>query len=67
MDFLDTAAILSNCDLLISSDSAVVHLAAPWESNLAGSSLDPRMALGLEVSAQPVRQRASLPATKDGD
>ena len=27
MDFLDTAAILSNCDLLISSDSAVVHLA----------------------------------------
>ena len=27
MDFLDTAAVLSNCDLLISSDSAVVHLA----------------------------------------
>ena len=27
MDFLDTAAILANCDLLISSDSAVVHLA----------------------------------------
>jgi hypothetical protein len=25
--FLDTAAILANCDLLISSDSAVVHLA----------------------------------------
>ena len=27
MDFLDTAAILANCDLLISADSAVVHLA----------------------------------------
>lgn len=27
MDFMDTAAILANCDLLISSDSAVVHLA----------------------------------------
>ena len=27
MDFLDTAAVLANCDLLISSDSAVVHLA----------------------------------------
>ena len=27
MDFLDTAAILANCDLLISSDSAVTHLA----------------------------------------
>ena len=27
MDFRDTAAILANCDLLISSDSAVVHLA----------------------------------------
>ena len=27
MDFRDTAAVLSNCDLLISSDSAVVHLA----------------------------------------
>ena len=27
MDFLDTSAILANCDLLISSDSAVVHLA----------------------------------------
>ena len=27
MDFLDTASILANCDLLISSDSAVVHLA----------------------------------------
>ena len=27
MDFKDTAAVLSNCDLLISSDSAVVHLA----------------------------------------
>ena len=27
MDFKDTAAVLGNCDLLISSDSAVVHLA----------------------------------------
>ena len=27
MDFRDTAAVLANCDLLISSDSAVVHLA----------------------------------------
>ena len=27
MDFKDTAAVLANCDLLISSDSAVVHLA----------------------------------------
>ena len=27
MDFKDTASILANCDLLISSDSAVVHLA----------------------------------------
>ena len=27
MDFRDTAAVLRNCDLLISSDSAVVHLA----------------------------------------
>ena len=26
MDFKDTAAVLANCDLLISSDSAVVHL-----------------------------------------
>tara|TARA_B100000674_G_C37975050_1_gene978887 strand:+ start:3280 stop:4458 length:1179 start_codon:yes stop_codon:yes gene_type:complete len=27
MDFRDTAAVLNNCDLLISSDSGVVHLA----------------------------------------
>lgn len=27
MDFRDTAAVLANCDLLISSDSGVVHLA----------------------------------------
>ena len=27
MDFQDTAAVLANCDLLISADSAVVHLA----------------------------------------
>ena len=27
MDFIDTAAVLSNCDLLISADSGVVHLA----------------------------------------
>ena len=27
MDFIDTAAILANCDLLISADSGVVHLA----------------------------------------
>ena len=27
IDFIDTAAVLANCDLLISSDSAVVHLA----------------------------------------
>ena len=27
MDFKDTAAVLANCDLLISSDSAVAHLA----------------------------------------
>lgn len=27
MDFRETAAVLANCDLLISSDSAVVHLA----------------------------------------
>ena len=27
MDFRDTAAVLANCDLLITSDSAVVHLA----------------------------------------
>ena len=26
MNFLDTAAVLANCDLLISSDSAVAHL-----------------------------------------
>lgn len=27
LDFMDTAAVLSNCDLLISTDSSVVHLA----------------------------------------
>ena len=27
MDFIDTAAVLANCDLLISADSGVVHLA----------------------------------------
>ena len=27
MDFRDTAAVLANCDLLISADSSVVHLA----------------------------------------
>jgi ADP-heptose:LPS heptosyltransferase len=27
LSFLDTAAVLANCDLLISADSAVVHLA----------------------------------------
>ncbi|MHA3960268.1 glycosyltransferase family 9 protein [Synechococcus sp. LTW-G] len=27
MDFIDTAAIISNCDLVISADSGVVHLA----------------------------------------
>ena len=49
MDFLDTAAILANCDLLISSDSAVVHLAgAMGIPNLAGPALDPGMALGLK-------------------
>ena len=28
MDFIDTAAVLANCDLLISADSGVVHLAS---------------------------------------
>ena len=32
MDFKDTAAVLANCDLLISSDSAVAHLAGAMES-----------------------------------
>jgi hypothetical protein len=27
LDFRDTAAVLANCDLLISADSGVVHLA----------------------------------------
>ena len=27
MDFRDTAAVIGNCDLVISSDSGVVHLA----------------------------------------
>ena len=27
MDFIDTAAVLANCDLVISADSGVVHLA----------------------------------------
>ena len=27
MDFLETAAVIANCDLLISSDSSVAHLA----------------------------------------
>ena len=46
MKFKDTAAVLANCDLLISSDSAVVHLAGAmgilhgW--HYAGS----RMAMG---------------------
>ena len=54
MDFLDTAAILANCDLLISSDSAVVHLAGAmgvptwlalrwipeWRWGLSGESTD---------------------------
>ena len=31
MDFIDTAAIQNNSDLLISSDSAVVRWQAQWE------------------------------------
>ena len=49
MDFKDTAAVLANCDLLISSDSAVAHLAGVNHGNphLVGITLDPRMALGI--------------------
>ena len=28
MDFLDTAAVIAQCDLIISADSGIVHLAA---------------------------------------
>ena len=49
MDFKDTAAVLANCDLLISSDSAVVHLSrCHGNPTWLAPAMDPRMALGLE-------------------
>ena len=30
-DFVDTAAVMRNLDLVISADSSPAHLAAPWE------------------------------------
>ena len=35
MSFTDTAAVLSNCDLVISSDSCIVHLAGAMGVNVA--------------------------------
>ena len=54
MDFLDTAAVLSNCDLLISSDSAVVHLAgAMGIPTWLALRWIPEWRLGIGVMRQP--------------
>ena len=54
MNFKDTAAVLANCDLLISSDSAVVHLAGAMgiPSWLALRWI-PEWRWGLRVSERP--------------
>ena len=64
MDFKDTAAVLANCDLLISSDSAVALGRRHGNPHLACTTLDSRMALGLGRRAHGlVRQRSPFPAT----
>ena len=65
MDFRDTAAVLANCDLLISSDSAVVHLAgAMGIPTWLALRWIPEWRWGLDGRANSlVRQRSSLPAT----
>ena len=65
MDFKDTAAVLANCDLLISSDSAVVHLAgAMGIPTWLAPTVDTGMALGLRRESHTlVRQCLTLPAT----
>ena len=65
MDFKDTAAVLANCDLLISSDSAVVHLAgAMGVPTWLALRWIPEWRWGLEGKAyELVRQRSTLPAT----
>ena len=47
MDFRETAAVLANCDLLISSDSAVVHLAGAMGIPVGCPAVDSRMAMGI--------------------
>ena len=53
MDFQDTAAVLANCDLLISADSAVVSGRRYGDPNLACTALDSRMAMGPRGNTQP--------------
>ena len=53
MDFLDTAAILANCDLLISSDSAVVHLQVPGIQTWLALRWIPEWRWGLEGQNTP--------------
>ena len=48
MDFRDTAGVLANCDLLISSDSAVVRCRRYGSSHLARTTVDTRVALGVK-------------------
>ena len=52
MSFLDTAAILANCDLLITSDSAVAHLGGAMGIPPGWLRWIPEWRWGLRVNAQ---------------
>lgn len=69
MDFADTAAALANCDLLISSDSGVVHLAGAMGLPVwVALSWVPEWRWGLEATTTPWYQSARLfrPSTPGG-
>ena len=48
ISFLDTAAILANCDLLISLTAPCASRRRHGSTNLAGPALDPGMAMGVK-------------------
>ena len=61
MDFRDTAAVLANCDLLISADSGVVHLAgALGVPTWVGLRWIPEWRWGLQGSQTPWYASARL-------
>ncbi len=61
MDFRDTSAVLANCDLLLSADSSVVHLAGAMGTPVwIALSWIPEWRWGLEGQTTPWYQSARL-------